>query len=710
MLRTTRQLCTSVHRRHSLFVILLVASLQSLSHSLSLNSASPVNSPLSGGTQLSITGQGFVSGLSTCQFLHTSYGSINSNENIIHNSSFMICIMPEVDFIPSGILTPTAVIQLRILNPPDQSNTLDLTLFNLAQMTVTSIDPAEGFNSSTTTVNIHGSNFVNTAEITCSINGLTVRADYENNTLLKCLLPQYPNPSQVVVDILLNGQESSKVSPSSSSSNLFTFFSTPPSITCSRFTDSYAQFLLCFDREVEVGGETQPAMVTAVNCSLVLASESLSLVGVDAVCQWRNIQQRELVIQLTTSSLILPRSILTLTNSTIRTRNVSFSKLVSGSVEVQPSTQLLQPTAVLTGPEYIPYCGNLSFSARESRSGGPRSLLYKWNITTDPSESSVLTGSGENTLTPFPSDPNENIPKNFTSLNSISVPSDNFQEGTNYTLTVTVQNFLGQEHSSETVLTKLTAPAPSVWVVGGREIATTVDEEVLIEGVVRIPVCLEERAQLSFQWRLHSHQHTPSIPTLRSPILLIPPYTLLHSTVYTASLTVTVAGHSSNTTVIISTQRQDLVARIAGGTTVTHERQQPIVLDGTVSTGLTQEVQNDVTFSSSWECQELTVTQLSCNSSGQVKTGLQLKLLPNTLSSGTYLFILTLTHRGIVSTANQTIVVLPHSAPRVSISAPNSPISNHRKLILRGTVSSSSPATASWTTVYLPGELGRESN
>ena len=703
MLETTRHLCAFANW---LFAILLLASCQPLSCGLSLNSTTPMNSPVSGGTQLLVTGQGFVSGFSTCQILHTSYGAINSDENIIHNSSFMTCIMPNADFIPLNILTPTAVVQLRILNPPDQSNTVDLTLFNLAQMTVNSIDPTQGFNSSTITISIHGTSFVNTGEITCNINDLIMAADYVNSTQLRCLLPIYPMPSQVMVDILLNGQKVSRVLPSSSNSTLFTFFSTPPDITCCRFTASYSQLLLCFDREVEVGGEEHPVVAVPINCNIIFAPDSLTRVGVDASCQWHNLQQRRVVIHLSPSSLVLPSSLLTFNNSTIRTRSVAFSKLVSGTVVVQSSSHLLQPMAVITGPQYIPYCGNLTLSARESRNAGPRPLLFRWNITADLSE---LYGSGGNPLISTQLEP---LPENFTSLETVSFPSDSFQEGVIYTVAVTVQNFLGLEHSSEVILSKLTAPAPSVWIVGSREVTTTVDREVLIEGVARIPGCLDEGVQLSFQWCLHSHQHTQLIPTQRSPILLIPPRTLLHNAVYTASLVVTANGvHTSNTSVLISTQRQPLVARIAGGNTVTYEGQEPILLDGTVSVGLTQDVQNDETFSTTWECRHLPVAQSSCNTSGQLeKNGLHLKLHPNALSSGNYLFILTLTYNGTVSTANQTAVILPHSAPRVSISVPKRLIPTHRKLILHGTVSSSLPATSSWSTVYLPGELDNENN
>ena len=66
-----------------------------------------------------------------------------------------------------------------------------------------------------------------------------------------------PEPSQIVFDLLLTKVQSALLNSTS-----FVYFSTPPSLTDCVFTKSLASLLLGFDREIEVGGETNPAVVT----------------------------------------------------------------------------------------------------------------------------------------------------------------------------------------------------------------------------------------------------------------------------------------------------------------------------------------------------------------------------------------------------------------------------------------------------------------
>ena len=572
-----------------------------------------------------------------------------------------------------------------------------------------SISPNEGFNSSTTLVTIYGSGFVNTQDSTCVIDSLTVSAQYVSDTALQCLMPLYPIPSQIVFDLLLNGQVSSKVQSALLNSTSFVYFSTPPSLTDCVFTKSLASLLLGFDREIEVGGETNPAVVTPLTCSLVFSVDTLAKLGNGADCEWLNSQQRQVLIHLTPSSVILPGTLLTINSTTLRTRRVAYSKLASGSVQVQTPSQPLFPVPVITGPDQIPSCGNFSLSGDLSHGGGAKPLLFNWNITLVTHES---TGSGDGSgITPTDLFILEGVPNGFTISDSISLPSESFLDDRQYLVTLTVQNFLGHKQSTELLLYKSPLPAVIVWAVGGREIHTSVDNEVLIEGVVSLPPCVNKGAQISYQWTLQSSDHIPLVSYLVNPVMFIPAYSLRHNVVYTATLMVTVSGHTADTTVIINTQRVPIVARITGGDRVSHGQQKTLLLDSTDSSGLSQDVLNHSSFAVAWNCKQLATNDTSCTSQGVLKmNGLQFEMLPSALSVGEHLFTLSISYNGSKFTANQIVSVVPYNASAVSIPTRPGLVPAHRKLILRGTVSASLSSRAQWSNVYKPGETCRESS
>ena len=700
-----REMVQLRRNRTSVFFIFIlwVARLQYASSAIILHSFSPLTAPRSGGSLLSVTGQDFISGVSQCQFLHSSYGSTSSTNNIVYNSTFMVCTVPLIGFVPQSVLSPTVNVQVRIASPPQLSNSIDLTLFDLTQMSVASINPVEGFNTSATSVSIYGSGFVNTHESTCVTNSLTMTAEYVGPTALRCQMPLYPIPSQVVLDVLLNGQTSSRLARPLNST-IFTYFSTPPNIGVCEFASSYTLLLLEFDREIEVGNEMGPALITPLNCGLVFDNKSNSILGDGAECSWLNTQQRQVVVQLTADSTIQLGTLLTINSNTLRTRHVAFSKLASGSIAVQQSPlQPLLPVAIITGPEQIPNCGNLTLSGAQSRNGGPKPLFFMWNITLvmDALTGSGL-GSGMNYLNPL----KMNIMLE-ESTDSVSIPAEYFQGDQQYLVILTVRNFLGHQDSSETVLKKSAVLAPNVWVVGKRELSVSVDTEVLIEGVSSLPPCVDKGAGVLYHWAIHSKEPIPFLSYLENPIMAIPAHTLRHSSVYSTTLTVTVNSHTANTTVLIHTQREPIVTRIAGGITITHVQQQTLLIDGTASRGLDQTVTNDSSFTAEWSCTQVAVN-VSCSSLGVLRMNeLQLEIQPNSLLIGEHIFTLTITYNSTSSTASQTVIVIAHSAPTVTISVLTRPnlVPVHRKLILHGTVSSSHPARAEWSIVYKPGEL-----
>ena len=729
-----------------LFVVLMLFSTWSREAECQvLFDYTPKSGPVAGGTVINVTGAGFIitgADRSKCRFELAARGAMLSYENLIHNGTFLTCILPEIAFLSDSMLQRgNRMTQLRITGDSGSvSNGVEFFLYDLERIRIEKIFPAEGLaNSSNITLSITGENFLDTNELTCSVVGsYQVSAQYINSSLLQCQLSPFPETAQVSFDVSMNGQAIANIPPLTNSSTTFTYFASPPRIQSCRFTLSYAQLLLSFDREAEIGGEERVnGTLPALSCSAIFARETLrNVIGLNSTCFWYNTQQREVVVQLSSDTSVQLRSQITVRNDTIRTRYVRYSRLASGSTTVSlpemDSSQFL-PMAVIEAPSLIPYCGNFTVSGAKSQYGGSQGLQYKWIIGTHYDENGTLIQ--DRILA-------DHLPKGFTTRSVLELSSDLFNpdllgsgSGSGAPLTLAsrfdiqlhVRNFLGFTSMARVVnVSRAEVPQPDVLIVGGDARRVRVSDETMLQGRVIFPsdTCLmsvhDFSQVVSYTWTIVDQSSGRAVnldDITHSTDLVLPPYSLELGSEYTATLSVDFGSIivEASVTLMTDIEQFNLVARISGGTRRSVGMSEAILLDGRQS----QYVNTSLfVLDIAWSCIVVASNEDCRRQNGQYlsfSTDNLLQVIPSgTLQPGEYNFTLTLTltsaSRDTVTleiSAYQVVVVFPFSVPTVEILQGRLDLESilvHNELILNIGVQSNSLGIGQWTLEYVIGE------
>ena len=712
----------------------------------SLLDYTPKSGAIAGGTEINVTGVGFVttgSDRSKCKFERSLRGATLSEQNILYNQTFLTCYLPEIEYLTDSMLQGGEMVRFTITGARgSDSNSVGFFLYDLEQIRVRSISPTEGLaNSTNITLSIRGENFLDTNELTCSVAGsYKVPAQYINSSLLQCQLAPFPETARVVIDVSMNGQAVANIAPFVENSTTFTYFSSPPRIQSCRFTLSYAQLLLSFDREVEISGEqrtndTLPISST-LSCKEIFTQETLqNVIGLNSICFWYNTQQRDVVIQLASDTLVELGSRVTIRNDTIRTRYVQYSRLASGNTVVSmPETDPPQflPVAVIEAPSAVPYCGNFTISGEKSQHGGSRGLQYKWIIGTRYDENGTLIQ--DSILA-------NHIPTGFTSQPVLELSSDVFNPDLlgsgsgsgaplmlagSFDIQLHVRNFLGFTSTAGVRnITRAAIAQPSALIVGGDNRRVRISDETILEARIILPsdACMipmqELNEPVTYTWRIID-QFGKAISlesTSHSTVLVLPPYVLELGLEYTATLSVDFNSVivEASATLMTAVELFNLVARISGGVRRSVGTNEDILLDGRQSHYVnTSSLSLDIT----WRCSTIASNEECMGQNGQAllfSTDSLVQIIPGgTLQPGEYNISLSLLLMSdsqdnvmLEANAHQVVVIFPFPVPRVDIVNTGTDLESvliHNELILNVDVQSNFPGISQWTSEYVIGE------
>ena len=652
---------------------------------------SPRSGPTGGGTNISVWGSGFVE-ITRCNFANLPAASIPSLTAIVHNSTFMTCVLPEITTAFQFPENSTHnIIQFRIVtSPSQQSSEENFLVFNLTTIRVTGLTPSSGFiSSSDNRVEFNGTNFVNTSELYCFVGNLHEPATFISNQLVSCHLPSYLTPSLQYPQLSLNGDHSGFI-PVENDSNAFVFYSTAPILEKVEFSSSAAQLIMIFDREVELGEENSTRTTQSFECSEIFDNNTNSLLGEAAKCDWQTSQQRVIIIQLHANSTIMPNDAVTLNGASIRARAVQYSML-SASTAVIPTPKGPIPVAVLEAPGAIPSCGMLKLVARNSIYGGGRALVYEWGAFTGNETLNELIGSHDESF--------------------VEIPVQSLADAGPYNFTVTVSNFLGlQDTTTISYLHKSSSEAVLITIYGSHNRGYPVDSDnIVVEATAEIMSCSAiDGATLEYSWTIIDSSDGAAVTLASIDIdnseLWIPPLTLQVGTTYDIQLSVQYTGQPSTAgiaTIQVTGLHPELTAALQTGYKSSVRVTEQIYLDTSPSRGLLP----DQMYEYHWQCDlcELPDSSISSVSSPT------LTLSANALPLGTYQFTVTITHSssGMSSTASTMLEVIEAEtgadviSPSVKLAPPTkwNALSANDKTVVTASVSVPTAATVQWSTV-----------
>ena len=649
---------------------------------------SPRSGPTEGGTNISVWGSGFVE-ITRCNFANLPAASIPSLTAIVHNSTFMTCVLPEITTAFQFPENSTHnIIQFRVVtSPSQQSSEEDFLVFNLTTILVTGLNFTSGFIlSSDNLVQFNGTNFVNTSELYCFVGNLREPATFISDQAVSCSLPSYPTPSIQYPQLSLNGDQSGFI-PLHDNSNAFVFYSTAPILEKAEFSSSAAQLILMFDREVELGGENSTRTTQSFECSEIFDTDTSNLLGGTAKCYWQTSQQRVIIIQLHVNSMIIPNDAVTLNGASIRTRGVQYSML-SASTVVIPAPEGPIPVAVLEAPGAIPACGMLQLVARNSLYGGGRPLVYEWAVFTG---NEILNNLIESQDESF-----------------VEIPIESLADAGPYNFTVTVSNFLGlQDTTTISYLHKSSSDIVLVTIYGNHNRGYPVDSDnIVIEATAEIMSCSTvSGSTLQYLWTITDSSNGSAITLAPTYIsiseLWIPPMTLQIGTTYDVQLSVQYMGQSSTAgtaTVKVTGLHPELTAALQTGYRSSVRVTEQIHLDTSPSRGLLP----DETYEYCWACDLCGLPDNSFSSDSS------LTLPVNALPLGSYQFTVTITHSGIgISSKASTMLEVIEAetvagviTPSVKLALPTkwNALSANDKSVVTASVSVPTAATVQWST------------
>jgi len=325
-------------------------------------------------------------------------------------------------------------------------------------------------------VTLVGSGFFQWEETVCYY-GSQSTSDiiFVNTTHLQCKIASVGMSTQFSLSLSMDGGLRRV-----GSANL-TVFDRAPTVTSAKFSDTAAEILVSFNKEVEfVGSETCPTFFE--NATVVKLGERPD-------CFLATTQELEIILRL--NPTILVNDNLMFKDNVFKARGEPFSKFLSGSSSVSFPDSPLSPVPEITGPETISSCGNLTLSSFQSFGGGGRPLIFSWSLTSPNSGADVTAIN--NILGALSGD-----------ADRIHIPGTVLEAGKTYEFRLGVANFLSPssfENVTHSVL-KAADPVPSLTLSSFIDLDTGefyVSEELYIKARAVVAPCAND-TKVNFMW------------------------------------------------------------------------------------------------------------------------------------------------------------------------------------------------------------------
>lgn len=126
-----------------------------------------------------------------------------------------------------------------------------------------------------------------------------------------------------------------------------TVFASAPSVTSVKFSDTAAEILVQFDKEVDITSADE-------TCQLFFTSETVAKFGNEPDCFLSDTQQ--LVILLGNGANISINENLVFKDNVVKAFGEQYSRFLSGSFPVNPPDNPVVPTPAITGMQRVIFC------------------------------------------------------------------------------------------------------------------------------------------------------------------------------------------------------------------------------------------------------------------------------------------------------------------------------------------------------------------
>ncbi|CAM9119700.1 unnamed protein product, partial [Laminaria digitata] len=235
-------------------------------------------------------------------------------------------------------------------------------------------------------------------------------------------------------------------------------------VSQAQFSDDGTSISISFSSEGSPSSRLlDPGNATSGNgpgsCVSILDAASVEILGDGATCEW--IGDRELDVSLGYGTLAVPAttsdcgnySSITLMAGGVRTEALAVLSS-SGCTPILPPDNPTAVSVVLVAPETVGLCGEVKFDARASSGGASRSLSAVWDVAAATGTPLAAVVALREAFAPF----------NGSLLATLNVTA--MEVGAAFTVSLSVENFLGAKDETTTSVVRTAEDIPSVVILG----------------------------------------------------------------------------------------------------------------------------------------------------------------------------------------------------------------------------------------------------
>jgi len=467
-----------------------------------------------------------------------------------------------------------------------------------------------------------------------------------------------------------------------------------PVLTGAAFANNAATVVVSFDSETNRGGTED-----SFDCKDVLVFPGCE----SSRCQWFGLQ----AITIFPSNLVVPGVNISLLNDTIASKCVAgttalcveFPRSVATTVVLTMPQFPIAPTVIITGPERIGSCSNLTIDITNSiGSAGRPWMSPEFTIQTEP------LGVEVGGLVHF-------LDNEFEISPPSPIVADLLVPDTAYTITVTMCNFLGYCGIASThVLVEPSESVPVVTILGPPERDVLLKNSFSIAAKALVTTCQNGTTtspNFIYSWRvaLYDLYGRPDIESesVSPGTFLLSPFILEAGKWYSFELRVTdsLTASTASAVAVVNVLRGQLVPIVAGGSERTARLGESLLLDGS---GSYDQDQLGVfgsgldTVDYSWSCIGLQpVYSSACPVVLSPPGGESTTVSNMTHLNATSRVTLTMSDATRVAVAYIDITTIEAAAPEMFVVNVASPVARSVELKLSATIMSSIECQSRWS-------------
>jgi hypothetical protein len=335
-----------------------------------------------------------------------------------------------------------------------------------------------------------------------------------------------------------------------------------------QFSNDTASLLLAFHPS---GVNARSGMVSSVPCSSVFARSTVQQLGKNPHCSIEQVRGSDVVTGAVNFGV----------NPKVEAGHLlEFnSRAVTGSVHVKKPISSPKPQAVPRVPKQIGSCGKLVLDGSLSRGFAGRKGQYAWTV--------VRKGQLHSA-------------EHKSSSAVFEIERKRLLAGS-YEATLSVKNFLGEEHEEKAGFSVVDDALPVVSIPGPPKIEMVASEVLSLDAEVSLPSCLNAKAgRLQFNWTVQCESCAkPQTLKFSTRRMMLRRNSLMSSQNYSVQVECSVeGGRTARAHTSVTVTRLPVIALVKGGRSRRVWERRQLVLDGSMS----HDPQRGGEMSYEWSC------------------------------------------------------------------------------------------------------------